>query len=72
MNVGGTMCLSRGVNEGETAQCNTNFVNTCNAQNNYSDMESCSEMGYVGHLLSSPHRPTCMLTALPQTSRFRA
>jgi tyrosinase len=38
-------CLSRGVDESMTSQCNSAFVNTCNARSSYSDMESCIEYG---------------------------
>lgn len=38
-------CLSRSWDTSETANCNTNFVNTCNSRASYTDMESCSEDG---------------------------
>ncbi|KAK1764369.1 putative tyrosinase protein [Phialemonium atrogriseum] len=38
-------CLSRAVDESLTAQCNWDFVKSCNSHNTYSDMESCAEMG---------------------------
>lgn len=47
-------CLSRSVDESLTAQCNVNFVSTCNGRGNYAQMESCSEGGYVD---SSPPPP---------------
>ena len=40
-------CLARAVDESLTAQCNSNFVSTCNSRTSYSDMESCTEGGYV-------------------------
>lgn len=42
-------CLSRAVNETLTAQCNEDFVNTCNARPNYRDMENCAELGPHGY-----------------------
>jgi len=41
----GAHCLSRGGNAADTAQCNTNFINTCNSRSSYADMESCLEFG---------------------------
>jgi tyrosinase len=38
-------CLSRGVDESLTGQCNSGFVNLCNSRTSYADMESCSEGG---------------------------
>ena len=38
-------CLSRAVNETLTAQCNTDFVNYCNENSDYADLEPCVEMG---------------------------
>ncbi|KAK6068385.1 hypothetical protein SCUP234_11186 [Seiridium cupressi] len=38
-------CLSRAVNETLTAQCNADFVNTCNSRTAYPDMENCAELG---------------------------
>ncbi|KAK9420771.1 hypothetical protein SUNI508_00862 [Seiridium unicorne] len=49
LHVGGDHCLSRAVDESATSQCNTDFVNSCNSNNAYSDMESCSEYGPHGY-----------------------
>jgi len=38
-------CLSRAIDESQTAQCNQNFVNYCNSFNNYNDMAACTEQG---------------------------
>ncbi|KAH8664376.1 hypothetical protein BX600DRAFT_436924 [Xylariales sp. PMI_506] len=38
-------CLARAVDETDTAQCNEDFVNTCNSRSSYADMENCSELG---------------------------
>ncbi len=38
-------CLSRGVNEGLSADITQNFVNTCNSYTDYNDMQSCSFFG---------------------------
>lgn len=40
-------CLSRGLDDSLTAQCNTDFTNYCNSYTDYSDMEKCAEGGYV-------------------------
>lgn len=45
IHIGGERCLSRAVDETATAQCSTDFVNSCNSNNQYSDMEHCSEFG---------------------------
>lgn len=42
-------CLSRAGDATLTAQCNSNFVNTCNSRTSYADMESCSEDGPHGY-----------------------
>ncbi|KAK9774374.1 putative Tyrosinase copper-binding domain-containing protein [Seiridium cardinale] len=44
-----THCLSRGVTETNTAQCNTNFVNYCLARTAYADFETCLEYGPHGY-----------------------
>ncbi|KAF7533314.1 hypothetical protein G7054_g7197 [Neopestalotiopsis clavispora] len=49
LHIGGERCLSRAVDETATAQCSTDFVNSCNSNNQYSDMESCSEFGPHGY-----------------------
>ncbi|KAI1505162.1 hypothetical protein F5X99DRAFT_416239 [Biscogniauxia marginata] len=38
-------CLSRGVNETQTAAVTTNFVNDCNARSTYNEMRACQELG---------------------------
>ncbi|EON97069.1 putative tyrosinase protein [Phaeoacremonium minimum UCRPA7] len=38
-------CLSRALDESLTAQSNSDFVSNCNSHSNYSEMESCAEMG---------------------------
>jgi tyrosinase len=38
-------CISRGVTESNTAQCNANFVNYCLSRTAYADFESCFEYG---------------------------
>ncbi|TPX12366.1 uncharacterized protein E0L32_007013 [Thyridium curvatum] len=38
-------CLARALDESQTAQCNREFVDSCNSHDNYADMESCAEMG---------------------------
>jgi tyrosinase len=40
-----THCLSRGVTEANTAQCNTNFVSYCQQRAAYADFETCLEYG---------------------------
>lgn len=40
-----THCISRGVTEQNTAQCNTNFVNYCLSRAAYADFETCLEYG---------------------------
>ncbi|KAH8648451.1 hypothetical protein BX600DRAFT_442742 [Xylariales sp. PMI_506] len=45
IHVGGEQCLSRAVDEGDTAQCTTDFVNSCNSNSDYANMESCMEYG---------------------------
>lgn len=40
-----THCLSRGVTEDNTAQCNTAFLNYCNQRTVYPDFETCLEYG---------------------------
>lgn len=43
-------CLARAVDEGQTANVNQNFVDTCNGRGTYSDMESifcCHPSSYV-------------------------
>ncbi|KAI1851401.1 hypothetical protein JX265_000365 [Neoarthrinium moseri] len=42
-------CLARGVNEADTAQCNTDFINYCNQRTSYADYESCLEYGPHGY-----------------------
>ncbi|KAI0130503.1 hypothetical protein BJ170DRAFT_681950 [Xylariales sp. AK1849] len=49
LHVGGDRCLSRAVDEKATSNCNTDFVNSCNSNNAYSDMENCSELGPHGY-----------------------
>ncbi|KAK6216346.1 hypothetical protein LQW54_003549 [Pestalotiopsis sp. IQ-011] len=49
IHIGGERCLSRAVDETATAQCSTDFVNSCNSNNQYSDMEHCSEFGPHGY-----------------------
>ncbi|KAI1863143.1 uncharacterized protein JN550_009879 [Neoarthrinium moseri] len=49
LHVGGDRCLSRAIDESATSNCNTDFVNSCNSNNAYSDMESCSEFGPHGY-----------------------
>ncbi|KAH6657073.1 hypothetical protein BKA67DRAFT_488778, partial [Truncatella angustata] len=49
IHIGGDHCLSRAVDESATSQCNTDFVNSCNSNNLYSDMESCFEYGPHGY-----------------------
>ncbi|ETS85044.1 hypothetical protein PFICI_03069 [Pestalotiopsis fici W106-1] len=49
LHIGGERCLSRAVDETATTQCSTDFVNSCNSNNKYSDMESCSEFGPHGY-----------------------
>jgi tyrosinase len=38
-------CLSRGVNEDYTSQCNQDFINYCNERTDYADYEPCLEYG---------------------------
>jgi tyrosinase len=38
-------CLSRGVDETMTAECNTAFINFCNARTTFSTMSECAEGG---------------------------
>ncbi|EEH10777.1 conserved hypothetical protein [Histoplasma capsulatum G186AR] len=42
-------CLSRAVNEAQTAQCNNDFVIACNQRTNYAAMHSCAETGPHGY-----------------------
>jgi tyrosinase len=60
------------VDESQTAECNTDFVNTCNSRTSYPDMENCMELGphAYGHngvgavmsdVASSPGDPTFFL-----------
>ncbi|KAI0153968.1 hypothetical protein BJ166DRAFT_372560 [Pestalotiopsis sp. NC0098] len=44
-----THCISRGVTEQNTAQCNTNFVNYCLSRAAYADFETCLEYGPHGY-----------------------
>ncbi|KAK7973368.1 hypothetical protein PG988_007502 [Apiospora saccharicola] len=45
LSVGGTQCLARGVDESATANCNQDFINTCNSHPKFSDMAGCAELG---------------------------
>ena len=38
-------CLSRAVDESQTAQVNQNFVDYCNNMGTYPEMEACNERG---------------------------
>jgi tyrosinase len=40
-------CLSRANNDALTRQVSQAYVDTCNARSSYTDMASCSELGYV-------------------------
>jgi tyrosinase len=40
-------CLSRGVDESLTSQCNSGYVNQCTSRGTYDDMRQCIEFGYV-------------------------
>jgi len=44
-------CLTRRVDESQTSQCNSGYVNLCNSRTNYADMASCNEGGFhaFGH-----------------------
>jgi tyrosinase len=42
-------CLSRGVNETLSSAITTNFVNTCNSYNDYTDMQNCHFFGPHGY-----------------------
>ncbi|PGH03287.1 hypothetical protein GX51_04157 [Blastomyces parvus] len=42
-------CLARAVNEGQTAQCNNDYVIACNRRTNYASMHSCAETGPHGY-----------------------
>ncbi|KAH6653792.1 hypothetical protein BKA67DRAFT_260784 [Truncatella angustata] len=42
-------CLSRGVTETNTAQCNAAFINYCQARTAYPDFETCLEYGPHGY-----------------------
>ncbi|KAK2776002.1 hypothetical protein FQN52_003845 [Onygenales sp. PD_12] len=38
-------CLARSVDEGQTSNCNSDYVRTCNSRNTYAEMHSCAETG---------------------------
>ncbi|KAI0126093.1 hypothetical protein BJ170DRAFT_685337 [Xylariales sp. AK1849] len=42
-------CLNRAVDETATAQCSSDYMNTCNQRNNYADFETCIEYGPHGY-----------------------
>ncbi|KAK9773473.1 hypothetical protein SCAR479_09805 [Seiridium cardinale] len=42
-------CLSRAVDESDTAQCSTDYINYCNERTSYADYESCLEYGPHGY-----------------------
>lgn len=64
IHIGGDHCLSRSLDESITSSCNTDFVNTCNSNNLYSDMAVCSELGSE---LPPPVLPTNTLTYVPNS-----
>ncbi|KAL1868034.1 hypothetical protein VTK73DRAFT_3881 [Phialemonium thermophilum] len=65
-------CLSRAVDESLTSEVTMDFVKSCNAHANYTNMESCAEMGphayghngigaVMGDVASSPGDPSFFL-----------
>ncbi|KAI1815113.1 Di-copper centre-containing protein [Poronia punctata] len=42
-------CLSRAGDEGQTAQCNKDFTNSCLSRNSYEDFRNCFELGPHGY-----------------------
>ncbi|KAI1738260.1 Di-copper centre-containing protein [Xylaria scruposa] len=42
-------CLSRAVDESQTAQCNQDFTNTCLSMNTYEEFRDCFELGPHGY-----------------------
>lgn len=40
-------CLSRAVDESQTAQCNKDFTNSCLSMGSYEEFRDCFELGYV-------------------------